>query len=90
MVSHSRTTLPASQLRPLNTPRRIQVDAGENGIPRIVHGCPTAEINDQWRIDDEWWRQPISRRYFRVILVDGCCATLYQDLLTKDWYRQSY
>ncbi|MCA1597307.1 MAG: hypothetical protein LC772_12910 [Chloroflexi bacterium] len=47
-------------------------------------------IRDRWRVDDEWWRQPISRLYFQLVLGDGRCDTLYQDLLTEEWYRQNY
>ena len=29
------------------------------------------DVLDRWRIDDEWWRQEISRMYFRVALAEG-------------------
>ena len=45
-----------------------------------------------WRIDQLWWRpgEAVSRRYFRMAAEDGPPFTLYQDLLTGDWYRQEY
>jgi hypothetical protein len=47
-------------------------------------------VEDRWRIDDEWWReQPISRMYFECTLEDGRQLTVFQDLLTGGWYRQS-
>ncbi|HET6385702.1 MAG TPA: hypothetical protein VFJ58_20105 [Armatimonadota bacterium] len=89
-----------SKLRPLNIPQPVLVDAGEEGAPRMMSDCAAPSeskvpkqvtcIRDQWRIDDEWWRTPLSRRYFQVILEDGRCVTLYHDLMTGAWYRQRY
>jgi len=45
-------------------------------------------ILDIWRIDDEWWRQPIARWYAEVVLEGGMHITLYEDLMTGDWYIQ--
>jgi hypothetical protein len=47
-------------------------------------------IEDRWRIDDEWWRDPISRTYYRVRLDDGSVRTLYHDLVADAWYAQTY
>ncbi|CAA9550753.1 MAG: hypothetical protein AVDCRST_MAG19-792 [uncultured Thermomicrobiales bacterium] len=51
---------------------------------------PVARIQDGWRIDDEWWRDPINRRYYRVMLDDGSLRTLYHNLADDRWYEQSY
>ena len=93
MVSPSRTPVSPSQLRPLNVPQPVRVETGEGETPTAVHGScrlGVMVIRDRWRIDDEWWRQPISRLYFQLVLGDGRCDTLYRDLLTGQWYRQSY
>ncbi|KPJ96655.1 MAG: hypothetical protein AMS18_00540 [Gemmatimonas sp. SG8_17] len=45
-------------------------------------------ILEIWRVDDEWWRQPISRWYAEVVLEGGMHVTLYEDLMTGDWYIQ--
>jgi hypothetical protein len=42
-----------------------------------------------WRIDDEWWRQLISRRYFAVILEGGARVVLFEDLVTHEWFIQT-
>ncbi|MBI5947794.1 MAG: hypothetical protein HY875_06635 [Chloroflexi bacterium] len=47
-------------------------------------------IHDRWRIDDEWWRDEISRRYFAVELEGGRRVTLYHDLVADAWYAQPY
>lgn len=49
---------------------------------------PIAAVIEVWRIDDEWWRQPISRRYVEVVLEGGRHVVLYEDLNTGDWFMQ--
>jgi len=39
-------------------------------------------------VDEEWWREPISRRYARLALDDGRIVTVYLDLLSQGWYLQ--
>jgi hypothetical protein len=51
---------------------------------------PIAQIQDAWRIDDEWWRDPINRRYYRVVLDDGSLRTLFHDPADDRWYEQPY
>ena len=52
----------------------------ERGYPRPLAPDPrpllrgwvsVIDVLDRWRIDDEWWRQEISRMYFRVALAEG-------------------
>jgi len=49
---------------------------------------PVVSIIEVWRVDDEWWRQPISRRYLEVVLEGGRHVVLYEDLNTGDWFMQ--
>jgi len=37
-------------------------------------------VLETWRIDDEWWRRPISRIYHEVVLETGATMVIYQDL----------
>jgi hypothetical protein len=47
-------------------------------------------IQDVWNIDDEWWREPIIRRYFQVVIDTGAIRTIYQDLVQNTWHEQQY
>jgi hypothetical protein len=47
-----------------------------------------AVVRERWRIDDEWWRQAISREYRTIVLDDGKVMTLYHDLTDDTWYVQ--
>ncbi len=81
------------KLRPLNRPRSVRVEADLAGVPvrMEINGRweEVGTILDRWRIDDEWWRAPVSRVYFSLVLTDGAHLTLYQDLIEDRWYRQS-
>jgi len=78
------------RLRRLDAPRDIRVKADAEGRPLRVARARRVLAVDQvlegWRIDDEWWRAPISRRYFAVVLEDGAHLTLYHDLVGGGWY----
>jgi hypothetical protein len=80
------------ELRPLNLPRCIRVKTGAGGRPLVVYmkGRPRRvhRILDIWQIDDEWWRDPISRRYATLILDDEGAVTVYRNLLDGRWYSQ--
>jgi hypothetical protein len=47
-----------------------------------------ADILEVWRIDDEWWRTPIARRYVDVVLESGAHVVLLEDLHTGAWFVQ--
>lgn len=85
-----RNTAPGPRLRTLDAPRPIQVRTGANDTPVQVRLSRTVQnvlsIRERWRIDDEWWRNPIHRVYHQVVLEDGKVATLYRDLVDGRWY----
>jgi hypothetical protein len=89
---------PAEFRRPptrLKVPRPLVVEAeeGPDGpVPRGVTWRGTrravATVEDDWRVDDEWWRDEVSRHYFTVTLADGCRLTLFFDRLAGTWWEQ--
>ncbi len=84
-----------SGLIPLNVPRPIQVAVDEHGLPARVArraGRPVAvaAIVDTWRLDDAWWRDAISRLYYRLALADETTITVFEDLVKGGWYAQRY
>ncbi|MGH9259293.1 MAG: hypothetical protein ACRD08_05230, partial [Acidimicrobiales bacterium] len=46
-------------------------------------------LGETWRIDDEWWRSPIARRYVEVMLDGGGRVVLYEDVITGEWWMQT-
>ena len=81
-------------VRPLNTPAPAAVEATDRGAPRALLWRGVYQrvraIHDTWRIDDEGWREEVSRRYFVVELDSGRRLTLYRDLLRDSWFTQPY
>ncbi|HXF96893.1 MAG TPA: hypothetical protein VNI61_12410 [Gemmatimonadales bacterium] len=45
-------------------------------------------IRETWRIDDEWWREPVTRTYYEVLLEAGGRAVLFVDHATREWFLQ--
>lgn len=92
MVTHSRAPVRAHRLRPLNVPRPIEVELDDDGLPtRIMRSGQSRridEITETWRIDDEWWRETIARRYVEMILEGGERTVIYEDELGEGWYEQ--
>lgn len=49
------------------------------------------EVDDAWRVAEEWWREePQERTYFRVLLEGGQPLTLFHDGIIGRWYEQHY
>ncbi|MGI8424390.1 MAG: DUF6504 family protein [Chloroflexota bacterium] len=70
------------------------VEADAQGQPKAMLWRGTyrriSALHDTWRIDDEWWREEIARRYFEVEIEGGRRATIYRDLAADCWYLQPY
>ncbi|MCL5677635.1 MAG: hypothetical protein M1602_07240 [Firmicutes bacterium] len=49
---------------------------------------PVEAIQDHWRVEDQWWRQPLSRYYYEVRLSSGIIDVLYQDRISGAWFLQ--
>lgn len=47
-------------------------------------------IANTWRIDEEWWREEISRLYFLVELESGKRLVVFRDLVKGGWFRQNW
>jgi hypothetical protein len=45
------------------------------------------EVCNRWRIDEAWWRDPISRDYFKVV-GSRWLALVYLDRTTGTWHLE--
>ena len=93
MVKNTRAPARPAAGRPLIQPRPVKVVESKDGPSEIFlkqTPAPVASVEDTWRLDDEWWRErPISRRYFECVLEEGRRLTVFKDLVTGRWYRQT-
>ncbi len=79
-------------LRPLIASEPVRVHRDAQGRPEsvVLKGkvLEVASIREAWRIDDEWWRTPLSRWYFQLVLENGRLLTVYRDLRSRRWFAQ--
>jgi hypothetical protein len=53
-------------------PHPIEVEAGEDGVPRTVGSVSVEAVREEWLVEDRWWTpRPLRRRYFELVLADG-------------------
>ena len=95
MVTHSGTPARAHHLRALNQPIPVTVTlAAQIAQPATLvinrHTHTVQRVQDTWIIEDEWWRDPIARQYFALLLDDGTRRTIFHDRVANTWYLQDY
>ena len=52
--------------------------------------CAVSLARRPWRVDQHWWRDSVSRIYYRVLVEDRQPLTIYRDLFRDKWFRQEY
>ena len=89
MVADSRAPSAARPSR-LNEPRPALVEAGFDGAPREVNRRAVMLVREEWRVVDRWWTEdPVSRRYFDVVLEDGERSVVFRDAEGGRWFTQT-
>ena len=91
MVKTSGETPRLSGIRRLNQARPLDVRVDANKLPNAIRDGKTwvavTSIEDQWRVDDEWWREkPVQRSFYQAVLQDGRKLTFYLDELALSWH----
>jgi hypothetical protein len=61
------------------TPLRLRMDG-------VTHG--EVGICNRWRVDDDWWREPTARSYFKLVTRDGLLCTIYLDEMRGTWHLE--
>jgi hypothetical protein len=69
---------------------RIDVELDTAGRPcrlRWAGGSEPVEVCNQWRIEEAWWRRPISRDYYKL---NGrhLLALVYLDRVNGTWHLE--
>jgi len=68
----------------------ITVELDTEGRPRLLRwegGSERVEVCNQWRIDEAWWRRPVSRDYYKLA-GRQLLVLVYQDLLDGSWHLE--
>ena len=92
MVADSGAPARRDPLRPLNRPRPVAVltRCGRDGEPEPVALVERGREYRVERVEEGWWREPISRRYYRQALAGDRVRTVYHDRVEDGWYAQVY
>jgi hypothetical protein len=65
------------------------VKARVDGSPREVNRQTVAVVREEWRVVDRWWTEdPVSRRYFEVVLDSGQNVVVFRDEEVGCWFTQ--
>jgi hypothetical protein len=73
----------------LNQPQAVVVEERFDGTPRLVNREEVAVVREEWRVLDRWWtEEPISRRYFEVVLESGQNVVVFRDEDQGGWFTQ--
>ncbi len=75
----------------VNPPRSIEVETGDDGQPRHIRGEPLAgevRVVQRWIVEVDWWSQPVSREYWRVLLSDRLMCEIYRDRDEGTWFLE--
>jgi hypothetical protein len=79
----------ARSARVVNQPRAAVVEARLDGTPVSVNRQPVALVREEWCVVDRWWtEEPVSRRYFEVVLQSGENAVVFRDEARSCWFTQ--
>ena len=73
----------------VNPPRPIEVEVDGDDRPRHIQGDPLiGPVRPvlRWIVDVDWWSQPVSREYWRVVLREQLMCEIYRDLADGVWY----
>ena len=88
MVADPRASSAARPTR-LSEPRPALVEAGFDGAPRQVNRQAVILVREEWRVVDRWWtEEPLSRRYFDVVLESGERRVVFHDVEHGGWFTQ--
>ena len=60
-----------------------------DGAPQRVDRESVALVREEWRVVDRWWTEdPVSRRYFDVVLESGRNVVVFRDEEVGRWFSQ--
>jgi len=79
----------AADSRRLGAPRPASVRAGARGVPLALGAVAVESVLEDWVVEDRWWTgRPLRRRYFELVLADGCNIVVFRDLERSRWHVQ--
>jgi hypothetical protein len=73
----------------INAPHPARVEVAFDGTPREVNHQVVAVVREEWRVLDRWWtEEPVTRRYFEIVLESGENTVVFRDEERECWFTQ--
>ena len=79
-------TFPVTRL--LSPPAAVEVTLSDDGTPAFITGAFSGSIDPiaRWKVETEWWKQPVIREYWKAVLNSNLLCELYHDLHEDKWF----
>ena len=68
-------------------PRQVDIVLDPEGTPSRVDGMP-AEAANRWLVEVDWWRRPVAREYWKLVVSDLVLCEVYHDLDLDAWFLE--
>jgi hypothetical protein len=74
--------------RLLSPPAVVEVTLSADGTPSFIDGELSGSIDPiaRWKVETEWWNQPVIREYWKALLNNTLLCELYHDLGSDEWF----
>jgi hypothetical protein len=69
-------------------PTAIIVTLGAGGTPAFISGAWAGTVDPiaRWKVETEWWDQPVVREYWKVLVNSNLLCEMYHDLSSDEWF----
>jgi hypothetical protein len=74
--------------RLLSPPAAVEVTLSAEGTPCLITGAFNGSVDPiaRWKVETEWWHQPVLRVYWKVLLNSDLLCELYHDFNRDEWF----
>lgn len=72
----------------LSPPAAVEVTLGDDRTPAFISGGFSGSIDPiaRWKVETEWWHEPVVREYWKALLNSNVLCELYHDLSRDEWF----
>jgi hypothetical protein len=72
----------------LSPPAIVDVTLSPDGTPSFIAGAFSGSVDPiaRWKVETEWWDQPVVREYWKALLNSDLLCELYHDLGSDEWF----
>jgi hypothetical protein len=74
----------------LSPPAAIEVTLSADGTPCFITGLFSGSVDSiaRWKVETEWWDEPVIREYWKALLNSNLLCELYHDLSRDEWFLE--